>query len=174
MIVTVSGWSGLTNAYRSELSATGSLLISGASRCEDMNHRPYGEESGTDAADTVQARLTTFSRWAASLASVRVTREPPENTSKVPFLASRSEITSGALSSAAGFSPARLNPGTLAAETPTTTEAAMVMTRRRDRRGTARVPWWTRLMLGLSSDARTGAGGPFRSGRSEGSRVENS
>src|ERR1700760_3419594 len=36
MIVTVSGASGLTNAYRSELSATGSLLISGASRCDDM------------------------------------------------------------------------------------------------------------------------------------------
>src|ERR1044071_4221280 len=36
MIVTVSGLSGLTNAYRSELSATGSLLISGASRCEDI------------------------------------------------------------------------------------------------------------------------------------------
>src|SRR4051794_15711250 len=35
MIVTVSGSSGLTNAYRSELSATGSLLISGASRCDD-------------------------------------------------------------------------------------------------------------------------------------------
>src|SRR5690349_1012578 len=37
MIVTVSGSSGETNAYRSEESATGSLLISGASRCEDMS-----------------------------------------------------------------------------------------------------------------------------------------
>src|SRR3954466_14787484 len=36
MIVTVSGSSGLTKAYRSEESATGSLLISGASRCEDI------------------------------------------------------------------------------------------------------------------------------------------
>src|ERR1700694_3081945 len=36
MIVTVSGLSGLTNAYVSVLSATGSLLISGASRCDDM------------------------------------------------------------------------------------------------------------------------------------------
>src|SRR5271166_329955 len=36
MIVTVSGLSGLTNAYTSVLSATGSLLISGASRCDDM------------------------------------------------------------------------------------------------------------------------------------------
>src|SRR5882762_6618990 len=34
--VTVSGWSGLTNAYTSVLSATGSFEISGASRCEDM------------------------------------------------------------------------------------------------------------------------------------------
>ena len=32
MIVTVSGSSGLTNAYVSVLSATGSLLIAGASR----------------------------------------------------------------------------------------------------------------------------------------------
>src|SRR5579862_751246 len=38
MIVTVSGRSGLTNAYRSVLSATGSLEISGASRCDDMHH----------------------------------------------------------------------------------------------------------------------------------------
>src|SRR5215469_14956413 len=36
MIVTVSGLSGLTKAYRSVLSATGSLAISGASRCDDM------------------------------------------------------------------------------------------------------------------------------------------
>ena len=35
MIVTVSGLSGLTNAYTSVLSATGSLLISGASRWDD-------------------------------------------------------------------------------------------------------------------------------------------
>src|SRR3982751_2466741 len=44
MIVTVSGWSGLTKAYRSELSATGSLLISGASRCDDMSGLPGGFE----------------------------------------------------------------------------------------------------------------------------------
>ena len=36
MIVTVSGLSGLTNAYTSVLSATGSLLISGASRWDDI------------------------------------------------------------------------------------------------------------------------------------------
>src|SRR6266581_1765128 len=35
-IVTVFGWSGLTNAYRSVLSAAGSLAIPGASRCDDM------------------------------------------------------------------------------------------------------------------------------------------
>src|SRR4051794_15968770 len=37
MIVTVSGLSGLTKAYRSVLSASGSLLISGASRWLDAN-----------------------------------------------------------------------------------------------------------------------------------------
>src|SRR5262252_4652483 len=36
MSVTLSGRSGLTNAYTSVLSATGSFEISGASRCEDM------------------------------------------------------------------------------------------------------------------------------------------
>src|SRR5207245_4309442 len=36
-IVTVSGLSGLTNAYRSVLSATGSLAILGASRCDVTN-----------------------------------------------------------------------------------------------------------------------------------------
>src|SRR4029077_14499885 len=35
MMVTVFGWSGLTNAYRSVLSAVGSWLISGASRWLD-------------------------------------------------------------------------------------------------------------------------------------------
>src|SRR6266511_3048062 len=39
MIVTVSGASGLTNAYRS-------VLISGASRCEGMRHRPFGGKTG--------------------------------------------------------------------------------------------------------------------------------
>src|SRR5215470_14726931 len=36
MSVTVSGRSGLTNAYTSVESATGSLVISGASRCDDI------------------------------------------------------------------------------------------------------------------------------------------
>src|SRR5271165_567496 len=40
MIVTVESASGLTNAYRSVESATGSLEISGASRWEDMAHSP--------------------------------------------------------------------------------------------------------------------------------------
>src|SRR5207245_6283566 len=39
-IVTVFGLSGLTNAYRSVLSATGSLAIPGASRCDDMTFPP--------------------------------------------------------------------------------------------------------------------------------------
>ena len=37
MIVTVSGSSGETNAYVSVLSATGSLLIAGASRWDDIS-----------------------------------------------------------------------------------------------------------------------------------------
>src|SRR5213596_3437164 len=43
MIVTVSGLSGLTNAYRSVLSATGSFEISGASQCENMRIPPKAE-----------------------------------------------------------------------------------------------------------------------------------
>src|SRR6516164_10553298 len=38
MSVTVPLFSGLTKAYRSVLSATGSFEISGASRCDDMSH----------------------------------------------------------------------------------------------------------------------------------------
>src|SRR5579875_2660949 len=38
--VTVSGLSGLTNAYTSVLSATGSFAISGASRCDDISMSP--------------------------------------------------------------------------------------------------------------------------------------
>src|ERR1700733_8850999 len=45
MSVTVSGLSGLTNAYTSVLSATGSLEISGASRCDDMR-LPHRNRSG--------------------------------------------------------------------------------------------------------------------------------
>src|SRR6202521_316470 len=37
MRVTVLGASGLTNAYRSVLSATGSLAMAGASRCDDIS-----------------------------------------------------------------------------------------------------------------------------------------
>src|SRR3954454_1289726 len=104
MIVTVSGWSGLTNAYRSELSATGSLLISGASRCEDMSHRPWGREGkgvGLGDGRGRQRPLDALIRRAASLASVTVIRRPPVNRSKVPFLASRRNSASGALPPAA-------------------------------------------------------------------------
>src|SRR6516225_4215100 len=45
MIVTMLGLSGLTNAYRSVLSATGSLAISGASRWEDITYLALGERS---------------------------------------------------------------------------------------------------------------------------------
>src|SRR3954453_24070120 len=146
MIVTVSGVSGLTNAYRSELSATGSLLISGASRCDDMALGPLGGQ-----------RWTALSNCAASFLSVSVVFEAPEKTSNVPFLASRREITSGALTAAAvvvavSFVPARLKPATPATETPTPAVAAMGRTLRRDRRLSAiRLRYRTRLMLGLSS-----------------------
>src|SRR5215470_1153258 len=40
MRVTVFGRSGLTNAYTSVLSATGSLAVSGASRCDDIPNLP--------------------------------------------------------------------------------------------------------------------------------------
>src|ERR1700734_263625 len=46
MSVTVSGWSGLTNAYTSVLSATGSLEISGASRCDDIALPPLPGGAG--------------------------------------------------------------------------------------------------------------------------------
>src|SRR6266566_2158145 len=47
MSVTVPGLSGLTNAYTSVLSATGSLAISGASRCEDTR-LPHRLETGSN------------------------------------------------------------------------------------------------------------------------------
>src|ERR1700761_5334634 len=47
MIVTVLGSSGDTNAYVSVLSATGSLLIAGASRWDDMRRTSsFGERDG--------------------------------------------------------------------------------------------------------------------------------
>ena len=49
MIVTVSGLSGLTNAYRSVLSATGSMEINGASRWLDANALPAARDAMTRA-----------------------------------------------------------------------------------------------------------------------------
>src|ERR1700722_20530665 len=48
MSVTVSGLSGLTNAYTSVLSATGSLEISGASRCDDIDLPHWLERARMD------------------------------------------------------------------------------------------------------------------------------
>src|SRR3954453_18367951 len=129
MSVTVSGWSGLTNAYRSALSATGSLLISGASRCDDMGALPYSGIGGLGE-EAVQRRLTALRSFLARSGSVSVTLDPPENTSNVLFFASRREITGGSPPPAPAFSPARLSPATPAAEAPTPTVAAMARTRR--------------------------------------------
>src|SRR3954452_13199259 len=58
MIVTVSGASGLTNAYRSLESATGSLLISGASRCDDTSGLPFLAASTTISTRAEPLRFT--------------------------------------------------------------------------------------------------------------------
>src|ERR1700729_2331772 len=59
MIVTVPGSSGETNAYRSVLSATGSLLIAGASRWDDIcsSSARRASDPGSDLA-IVQLHLT--------------------------------------------------------------------------------------------------------------------
>src|ERR1700733_8464612 len=89
MSVTVSGLSGLTNAYTSVLSATGSLEISGASRCDDIQ-LPHWLE------------LADGRRYPAALAiraarSVARSRTPlvPENHTMDPDLASRTCTTIG-------------------------------------------------------------------------------
>src|SRR5262245_8531703 len=51
MIVTVSGRSGLTKAYTSVESATGSFEISGASRCDDMAALLSAHVGGVGGAD---------------------------------------------------------------------------------------------------------------------------
>src|ERR1700734_440416 len=92
MSVTVSGLSGLTNAYTSVLSATGSLEISGASRCDDI-YLPRWLE------------LARMGRWrdhpiaramrAARSLSRRLVWFVPENTSMSPDFASRTCTTMG-------------------------------------------------------------------------------
>src|SRR2546430_14437535 len=58
MMVTVSGRSGLTKAYRSVLSASGSWLMSGASRW--LEARAVGSERGTSmAAIAARAKVRT-------------------------------------------------------------------------------------------------------------------
>src|SRR5690348_3190772 len=89
MSVTVSGLSGLTNAYTSVLSATGSLEISGASRCDDI-HIPHRVE-WADGASYPAARAI---RAARSVSRSRVWLVP-ENTSMSPDLASRTCTTIG-------------------------------------------------------------------------------
>src|SRR5438270_13667617 len=59
MMVTVSGLSGLTNAYKSVLSAAGSLLINGASRWLEALTLPEGAPN--------TASPTTSDRAAATL-----------------------------------------------------------------------------------------------------------
>src|ERR1700733_5483544 len=83
MSVTVSGLSGLTNAYTSVLSATGSLEISGASRCDDI-HLPHRVELAAGASYPTARAI----RAARSLSRSRVWLVP-ENTSMSPDLASR-------------------------------------------------------------------------------------
>src|SRR5580704_29710 len=63
MSVTVSGLSGLTNAYTSVLSATGSLEISGASRCDDI-YLPHWLETGSRRARTGPKLSRNWLEWA--------------------------------------------------------------------------------------------------------------
>src|SRR3974390_427309 len=93
MSVTVSGASGLTNAYTSVLSATGSLEISGASRCDDMNepHCVLCESSERQMAGQAHPAARAI-RAARSLSRSRVWLVP-ENTSMSPDLASRTCTT---------------------------------------------------------------------------------
>src|SRR5580700_4424549 len=90
MSVTVVGLSGLTNAYTSVLSATGSLEISGASRCDDI-YLPHWLESWLEWADGSGWRgqpTAPAIRAARSLSRTRVWLVP-ENTSMSPDPASR-------------------------------------------------------------------------------------
>src|SRR5207248_8685335 len=56
--VTVFGLSGLTKAYRSVLSATGSLAMAGASRCDDMGSPFYSVPRAERDAVLPTARLS--------------------------------------------------------------------------------------------------------------------
>src|SRR6185437_14866708 len=146
MSVTVSGLSGLTNAYTSVLSATGSLAISGASRCEDMR-LPHRLETGSN-------RLGNGSRlaqtgWGAPghraapgqpiARAIRAARSlsrsrdwlVPANTSMSPDRASRTCTTIGPVSacwscawSAAGGLPVAARAGAAAPMAVTASLAA--------------------------------------------------
>src|ERR1700722_4553758 len=91
MSVTVPGLSGLTNAYTSVLSATGSLEISGASRCDDMN---ASQKSQTTKDSRTAQRAARNRRAARSLSRTRV-QLVPRNTSISPVAASRTCTTTG-------------------------------------------------------------------------------
>src|ERR1700733_5037199 len=101
MSVTVPGLSGLTNAYTSVLSATGSLDISGASRCDDMNASQKSQT--TKGGGTAQRAAR--DRRAASCVSLTRAHVVPRNTSISPVAMSRT-CTTICSDSLAGAGPA--------------------------------------------------------------------
>src|SRR5665213_86678 len=79
----MSGLSGLTKAYRSELSTTGSFETSGASRCDDMPYLPS----------------VAMTSRAASPGSCKMNSSLPEKTAISPVAALRRWAMIGALGS---------------------------------------------------------------------------
>src|SRR5580658_6714042 len=104
MRVTVLGESGLTNAYTSVLSATGSLDVSGASRCDDMSYLTRLEWETIDRTAAAGHRAARASRAARSGSRSRV-RLVPEKMSISPDRASRRCTTTGS-PAGAGFAGA--------------------------------------------------------------------
>src|SRR5580704_1203856 len=106
MSVTVSGLSGLTNAYTSVLSATGSLDVSGASRCDDMSYLTRLEWETIDRTAAAGHRAARASRAARSGSRSRV-RLVPEKMSISPDRSSRRGTTTGSQAEAGdGFAGA--------------------------------------------------------------------
>src|SRR5580704_15184861 len=145
MSVTVPGWSGLTNAYTSVESATGSLAISGASRCDDMAYLWFcsgrgrrwpatddregdgGDRQGDGWEKGEPGHGTARASRAANCGSCRMISLVPENRPISPVLRSRMWATRGSLrtveeasASAIAASAAPTSAGPCVSTTPST------------------------------------------------------
>src|SRR5215831_9291967 len=130
MRVTVSGRSGLTNAYTSVLSATGSLAVCGASRCDDIPDLPHRTARASRAARAGSRNRTLLVPAKTSSSPAAASRR---YTTREPAFAGPAAVAVDAPPFVPGLAEATTAPAPVAAVSPTAhAPAAPRSTERRD------------------------------------------